>query len=1489
MLPEWAKPISDAGGLATVEPMGLPDWAKPVDPSAPRISLEDEKAQRLEAMFPGIAPEGRNFFMNFPEDKWHLYTDETYYKENKQDIDKLSEKFKVDQNVALELNREVQRAKKDPIEGAPLPMRWIAYGANEVGNNLATYAQESKLAFEEVAGMWDEARETKRTLRSLDEADEYFSQQYGLARADGSYLGNAVEGAGRSVTEYALVGATTGGTAVLPYLFANESRDAYYNAKEAGHSDTAASGIAATHGAVKTAIAALVGKVLGAGVERGVQSAVGKVVAKHLAPVIEKMNPSVQKLTTALSQGGAEGVEEFTTELANTAINTFADIPMEGTMGERLMANTVGGVLGGTGAGTLGASADVEYVLSTIKKQADKTITEVTTAATEAQNHQGPPPRTDRNGFKQDTGITRKTSQAEREAYAAVVKANDEFAKAQEADNPAEPQAFTPTPLPRMKSELRGWTDDTAVIGEVAKLAEYDVRIPDQVLNLAKEFYQRDKENYDASVGHLLSMDVPWKQLIRDYQRDPNRELESIPGFDDALKTMTYNANPDGFVQDSVQDPKEQLRELLDGAEVRFGEVVFRGMAEPPTKQKAFDDAVSEVMQGVNQERVESGEAPFDMAPATPTEPEQEPNMAAGVMFPRLTLLNELPKHIPAAKRWLQKSFGERGGVLGKNMDDAKELQAGEVAKHARRARYNEADLKRALKSNKLTNLAGTIPQELRAAMDDVLKGANPDQRLPADVVAPLQSMRDHVDALSRELLASGAIDPESELAVTIDENMGFYINRIYRKHHKNAWVQEVMENPELRSAGIEYLREQFPEAEDTELQARLEVLLSPNPVSDKVPAALRNDRKFLGILKKRQNLDDTLRTLYGEYRDPFVNYTNTISKMATLVSSHRMGENMKQIGMAAGLFVEPGTFEPGKYVQIDGTAIPMLRGLDGLYTMPEVKAELESQFSNENMGKLTRWYLTTVGYTKAAKTVLAVPRGAIRNFLGNPLIAMAAGNSPLGGIYQLPRLMNLLRNRGDAGERAYIERLTELGVIEESVQFAEVKDLMRAAEQVGLKQEDEFTATRLAKSAYRKLAEVYQGSDVTWKVAAFESYKQQYAEAYPNLDAAALEAKAADTVRSLYPTYSRAKQLGKWISRAPLTGDFAMFSAEIIRTWTNALRLGKAEFQEGMTTGNTALQVMGAKKLAGAIVAPAVSSAISAASMLMFGISDEEDEDRRLFRPFWQENAPIFYAGETADGEVRQLDLGYMDPYQIINRPFIAMGRRGEPQDRMKEAMGEGLRPFAEGSMLTTALAEAYTGHTNEGKPIYSSAADEREKSIAIARHILTPATPSVLESVDRIRKAIKGETNQYTGKQYNLMEEAIAAVLSRSSSQNIPVSFGFSSRGFKAQLTEASGDILAAIRQPQNYSVEQLVELRDRREAVRQQVWQQWSEMYSAAIRLGMNDEEAKQILQETAGKENADKVIANEYEPYRPSKSTLRALQKQYPDRVAALWPE
>lgn len=1002
------------------------------------------------------------------------------------------------------------------------------------------------------------------------------------------------------------------------------------------------------------------------------------------------------------------------------------------------------------------------------------------------------------------------------------------------------------------------------------EIAETDPDAADDILGFATELY----EFHRAAARDMKSefMDVVGSAETLSWLRNKVRsairgggDAGKIPGFDVLLERMRTEA-------------PHLLHEAGDAA-ANDGEAALVDLILTPAEELYGEPRRWDYL----------GQAMDELDPANRVEAEaagHEPSDYAAYGFgvsPNLSLLSKLPRHLASVKKWLKRSFGTRGGAMGTEMHDLIEAQAGEVAKHTRRLRYNEADLRRAMRASGI----GVNPDPVtRKSMDDVLKGGDA-PLLSTEVKAALRSMRAHVDALSRELISSGAIDQDSELAATVEENMGVYINRTYRKHHDKTWMDTALSDPELREDGLNFLAEQYPESSEEELAARLELLLSPHLDSAGIPDSIARDRQFMGILRQRKNLPDVLKRLYGEYRDPFVNYSNTVSKMATLVSSHRMGEQMRSHGLESGLLAEPDALRPGMYAAIDGQSNPMLRSLDGMLTSPEVKEALEGEFGPDVVGPMMRRYLRAVGYTKAAKTVFALPRGAIRNFLGNPLIALQAGNSPFGGFKQIPRLKKILLDQGNTSERRFMERMAEMGIIGEELRTAEIKDLLRAAEEADPFNADQSVTEITIRRAAKKSGDFYQLQDAAWKIEGFLRYQEQYAEAYPNKSEREIERLASNLIRDLYPTYSRAKDIAKAISRTPLIGDFALFQAEMIRTQINAFRIGQAEVREGIRTNNPKLRALGAKKLAGASIAPLAMSALAKASMWLFGVDEQEDEDRRLFRPPWNENADIVYSGDAVDGEPGQFDLGYMNPYSYQNKAFRAFFRADSTIEGLRDAGLEAGAAFYEGGMLTSALAEVWNGHYADGRPLYSEAATEKEKAKAMADHLASAFKPGFVDSAERITKAAEGQVSPSTGKQYSLAEELIAAVLTRSANQNIEISLSFRNGEHLGKIRAAEADIRSAVRKTNNYSIDELKAFYLQREQVRRETWEKWSETYMAAIRLGVDEADADTMVADAFGKSAAQRLKAGEYVPYLPGKQSLETLAQEYgQDRVDAL---
>ena len=63
---------------------------------------------------------------------------------------------------------------------------------------------------------------------------------------------------------------------------------------------------------------------------------------------------------------------------------------------------------------------------------------------------------------------------------------------------------------------------------------------------------------------------------------------------------------------------------------------------------------------------------------------------------------------------------------------------------------------------------------------------------------------------------------------------------------------------------------------------------------------------KDLSMFIKRKRIAPEIRALLGEYRDPMVNYSRSVSKMAFVIANHQFLESVRESGLAEGYFTNP-------------------------------------------------------------------------------------------------------------------------------------------------------------------------------------------------------------------------------------------------------------------------------------------------------------------------------------------------------------------------------------------------------------------------------------------------------------------------------------------------------------------------------------------------------------------------------------------------------
>lgn len=417
-----------------------------------------------------------------------------------------------------------------------------------------------------------------------------------IATEDGDALLHVVDNTANSLAEFGTVGLTTGGLGTIPYIFATGSREGYLQAKAEGLDEYSATTSGVAKGTFEAILTRYTGKLLGGGLEN---PAIQGAISKQIAKAVSSASPAMQKLVKTAAQAGSESVEELLVEMSATMVDSSVGMETEG-FGSRLIQAAAGGALGGASASTVRSLVvDADRGIKRAVKQANDAVEGIEAA----ELHEGDPPRTDRQGFAKDTGI-KKTNQAFREGYyEAVVAAQSEVIASEDtgvagpvitppvqppvepgqpagvapasqpsddlnaalgdaagdyAETQQEPQILTPKAAESLNQELRAWTDDSDLIQRVTKLAQYDSSAATDVIQAAQDFYDQSQQSQAAMRerfrGALDELGIDVKKYQDKLRRDPDSEIQRIPGFDVALELLRE--------QDIAHTP-EEFKDLL--------------------------------------------------------------------------------------------------------------------------------------------------------------------------------------------------------------------------------------------------------------------------------------------------------------------------------------------------------------------------------------------------------------------------------------------------------------------------------------------------------------------------------------------------------------------------------------------------------------------------------------------------------------------------------------------------------------------------------------------------------------------------------------------------------------------------------------------------------------------------------------------------------------------------------------------------------------
>ena len=830
------------------------------------------------------------------------------------------------------------------------------------------------------------------------------------------------------------------------------------------------------------------------------------------------------------------------------------------------------------------------------------------------------------------------------------------------------------------------------------------------------------------------------------------------------------------------------------------------------------------------------------------------------------------PTALGTARSFLRRNLTSSGD-LPKKAFVQKIARDGWLNSQMRQTTYTLREFRRASRK-----AYGKQPTEEQASLiDQVLKGKASENRLPVEIREVVSRMRKEIDQLSRHMIDSGVI--EGDLVATVESNLGVYATRSYRVFDDPKWAGKVPED--VRNKAKALLRAEYPDMDEAHVNGMIEAMLYEAKAAESPIALLKQSKlgsKDMSILKRRKGIAPEIRALWGEYKDPRVNYTRSVAKMAALIANHQFLGEVKRSGVGVWLHDRPVVKDGIAFkTRIAADQSKVMFPLSGLYTTPEIKTAFEEATEAQSLPDWLRYYMMANGAVKYTKTIGSLMTH-VRNVVGNTGFAVANGHwNVFRGFKAFKAVMADLGALNDAEWRAHYRELQELGVVHESARAGELRDVIRDAADGDL---DQFTgnyAQRMAKKVFRATTTLYRAEDDIWKVYGFANEYARYRRALPNEPETEVKKRAADIIRNTYPTYSLVPRGVKMIRRFPLVGTFVSFPAEVIRSAGNTLRLTTQELADPK------LRHIGAQRLVGMMLAATATGAIAAASRFLMGISNEDDEDIRQFVAPWSKNSQIVYVGQTEDGKLLWVDLSYTDPYEYIKKPLTAFLRGEKWEDKIIEAGREALEPFLSEEILASKIIDVARNTTQTGGQVYNPQGSWTGVATDIVRHVGDAFEPGTVSSARRIYRGLTGHVSPY-GKSYDPAIESLAVFTGhRLQELDVPQSLMFRAREFNSKMRDATRVLSSVASRRGRVSDSDLRDAFEEMERSRKELFDDMVSSVDAAIRLGMARKQVMQMLV-SAGvpRRDAALILRGMYQPYRVHTSqflqnaTQRAIQ-------------
>lgn len=815
----------------------------------------------------------------------------------------------------------------------------------------------------------------------------------------------------------------------------------------------------------------------------------------------------------------------------------------------------------------------------------------------------------------------------------------------------------------------------------------------------------------------------------------------------------------------------------------------------------------------------------------------------------------------------------------------------------------------------------GMAPEDLdpvtTAKLNDALAGGSL-EGIPEKVKVQIVAMNQMITGYSEEYgailfdeIARLKADNKNEAAAaraalleTINANLGKYAHRSYRAFDDAKWATRVPDDVLDRARA--YLTTQAEEqaavydewADKAERRGEYdkaqrhrdyaEKLRNPERIEGLIQYILKTGKAFdnlesfikeaklgakdLTILMRRKKIPKEIRALLGEYIDPRINFAKTVTKQGRLIWNQRFLNRVLEQGLGVFLFEEKDRPSEAR-VQLAGVGSKAYSPLDGYWTTPEVAQAFQEALGP---GKMDGWYQTIVkwnGLVKYGKTVLS-PTTAFRNWMSAAFFALANAHFNFGHMSKsMASFKEYFTDMGDG--IAYLRKLKGLGVVYDTPYAGEMMRLLKESQI-----EDLLVGKSLmpGKKFLDLATKFYSFGDDFWKILGFENEVDLLMK-HKKMSREEAEVVAAERIRNTYPTYSMTGRAVNTLRRFPLAGTFVSFPSEIIRTSYHILNYLKQDMAD------PDLRPLAMRRIVGLSMASGMAYAAQVMFMAMLGVDDDEEEAFRDLAAPWQKNSNIIPISRDENGNLRFIDVSFLDPYNYWKRPINAIMRDQPFEELVMEIGREVFAPFFGTDIAAGALMEVLTNKRETGGRVFNPQDTVPNQTMDIANHLRKAVQPGFMSNFERMADALSGKVSP-SGKRYEMSDEMLAFMGFRISTHDPRAALYYKSFEFRDMKKDATSIMTAVARDPNAVSEGELLSAYERAMVVRSRAYIEMERLVAAARASGMDDMKLRQVLSQSGiSRQDVNSLIRGEVPAYKPSKGYL----KQAVNKARLLFPQ